>query len=49
MASHRPLFMFSGLHGVVDDAYTKEKRVNRDRLTRRPQRLCFRAVGLPSN
>jgi len=41
------VFIFSGLHGVVDDAYTKEKRVNRKRLTNRLQRLCFRAVGLP--
>jgi AcrR family transcriptional regulator len=43
------VFMFSGLHGVVDDAYTKEKRVNRDRLTHQLQRLCFRAVGLSSD
>jgi AcrR family transcriptional regulator len=42
------VFLFSGLHGVVDDAYTKEKRINRSRLTARLQRLCFRAVGLPS-
>jgi AcrR family transcriptional regulator len=41
------VFLFSGLHGVVDDAYTKEKRVNRGRLTQRLERLCFRAVGLP--
>lgn len=39
------VFLFSGLHGVVDDAYTKEKRVNRNRLTDRLRRLCFRAVG----
>ncbi len=39
------VFIFSGLHGVVDDAYTKEKRVNRTRLTERLQRLCSRAVG----
>jgi AcrR family transcriptional regulator len=41
------VFIFSGLHGVVDDAYTKEKRVNRSRLAHRLVRLCFRAVGLP--
>lgn len=40
------VFLFSGLHAVVDDAYTKEKRVNRGRLTQRLERLCFRAVGL---
>jgi AcrR family transcriptional regulator len=40
------VFLFCGLHGVVDDAYTKEKRVNRNRLTHRLERLCFRAVGL---
>jgi AcrR family transcriptional regulator len=40
------VFLFSGLHAVVDDAYTKEKRVNRGRLAQRLERLCFRAVGL---
>lgn len=40
------VFLFSGLHGVVDDAYTKEKRLNRSRLAQRLERLCFRAVGL---
>lgn len=41
------VFMFSGLHGVVDDAYSKERRVDRRRLIQRLERLCFRAVGLP--
>jgi AcrR family transcriptional regulator len=40
------VFLFSGLHAVVDDAYTKERRVDRARLTRRVEALCFRAVGL---
>jgi AcrR family transcriptional regulator len=40
------VFLFSGLHGVVDDAYTKEKRINRNRLARKVEQLCFRAVGL---
>ena len=40
------VFLFSGLHGVVDDAYTKEKPVDRSRLARRLERLCFKAVGL---
>ena len=42
------VFLFSGLHGVVDDAHTKEKRVNRARLASRFEHLCFRSVGLPS-
>ncbi len=41
------VFLFSGLHGVVDDAHTKAKRINRTRLAHRLERLCFRAVGLP--
>jgi AcrR family transcriptional regulator len=41
------VFIFSGLHGVVDDAYLKERRVNRNRLLHRAERLCLRAVGLP--
>ncbi len=40
------VFLFSGLHSVVDDAYIKEKRINRNRLTQRVDRLCFRVVGL---
>jgi len=38
-------FIFSGFHGVVDDAWSKEKKVDRDRLAGRLERLCFRAVG----
>lgn len=41
------VFLFSGLHAVVDDAYVQEARIDRRRLARRLQRLCFRAVGLP--
>ena len=40
------VFVFSGIHGVVDDAYSKEKRGNRNRLVRRLERLCFAIVGL---
>jgi AcrR family transcriptional regulator len=40
------VFMFSGLHAVVDDAYSKEKRINRNRLASKVERLCFRAAGL---
>jgi len=42
------VFLFSGLHGVVDDAYTKEKRISRNRLAQKAEQLCFRAVGLAS-
>ena len=31
--------LFSGLHGVVDESYIQEKRVNRSRLTNRLERL----------
>jgi hypothetical protein len=41
------VFLFSGLHAVVDDAYAKEKRVNRNRLAHRLKQLCFGSVGLP--
>ena len=40
------VFLFSGLHSVVDDAVSREKRVNRKRLADRAERLCYRAVGL---
>jgi AcrR family transcriptional regulator len=40
------VFMFSGLHGVVEFVSTGEKRVNQKRLTHRLERLCFRAAGL---
>jgi len=40
------VFLFSGLHGIVDDAHTKEKRINRERLVQRLEKLCFRAVEL---
>jgi AcrR family transcriptional regulator len=40
------VFLFNGLHSVVDHAQLNEKRVNRSRLERKLQRLCLRAVGL---
>jgi hypothetical protein len=43
------VFLFNGLHSVVDHAQTNEKRVNRSRLIHRLQRLCLRAVGLSAN
>jgi AcrR family transcriptional regulator len=42
------VFLFGGMHGIVDDAYLKEKRLLRGRLIRRLQRICFGAVGLSS-
>jgi AcrR family transcriptional regulator len=42
------VFLFSGLHAVVDDAYIKEKRINRTRLAKKIEQLFFRSVGLPS-
>lgn len=38
------LFLFCGLHGVVDAAHSRKKRVDRDALSERVARLCFRAV-----
>jgi len=43
------VFLFSGMHGIVDDAYVKEKRIARGRLIRRLQRICFRSAGLQSD
>jgi AcrR family transcriptional regulator len=43
------VFLFSGLHGAVDDAHMRKKRVNQDRLARSLERICFRAVGLPAD
>jgi len=40
------VFLFSGLHGIVDDAYRSSKRVQREPLARRLQVLCLRTVGL---
>ena len=40
------VFLFSGMHGIVDDAYVKEKRITRGRLIKRLQRICFRSAGL---
>jgi AcrR family transcriptional regulator len=39
------VFLFSGLHAAVDDAYLREKRVDRGRLAERLEGLCLRAVG----
>ena len=42
------IFLFSGLHGLVDDAcIIKEKRGSRNRLAQMLEKLWLRAVGLP--
>ena len=43
------VFLFNGVHSATDAACASEKRVNRSRLTERLERLCLRAVGLPSD
>jgi AcrR family transcriptional regulator len=40
------VFLFNGLHSVVDDAYSREKRLNRSRLRQRVEDMYFRSVGL---
>ena len=43
------VFLFSGMHGIVDDAYVKEKRIAKGPVIRRLQRICFRSAGLQSD
>jgi AcrR family transcriptional regulator len=38
------VFVFSGLHAVVDDAYLREKKIHRARLTQQAQELSLRSV-----
>jgi AcrR family transcriptional regulator len=40
------VFLFSGIHAAVDDAYTKEKRVNRNRLVHTLEQICLATIGL---
>jgi AcrR family transcriptional regulator len=40
------VFFFSGLHAVVDDAYLKERKIQRAQLARKTEELIFRAMGL---
>ena len=42
------VFLFSGMHGVVDDAFLNEKRIVKGRLISRLQQICIAAVGLSS-
>jgi AcrR family transcriptional regulator len=41
------VFLFSGIHGAIDDAVTKEKTIDRERLVKRVEKFCRRAVGIP--
>jgi len=43
------VFLFSGVHAVVDDAYCKEVQVDRRRLVQRLERLCFNTVRLAAD
>ena len=43
------VFLFSGLHGVVDEAHIKGSPIDRDRLADGLEQLCFRTVGLTRN
>jgi AcrR family transcriptional regulator len=42
------VFLFNGVHGAVDYARRKEKRLDRERLAKELERLSFLAVGLLS-
>jgi AcrR family transcriptional regulator len=39
------VYLFNGLHGVVDEASAAKKPVKRGQLIRKLQQLCFRLVG----
>jgi AcrR family transcriptional regulator len=43
------VFLFSGMHGVIDDVHSKKPQVNRRRLAQRLEQLCLNAVRLPAN
>ncbi|HEY1780960.1 MAG TPA: TetR/AcrR family transcriptional regulator [Roseiarcus sp.] len=40
------VFLFSGMHGAVDDAYSREEWVNRRCLAQRLEELCLNVVRL---
>ena len=40
------VFLFSGVHGVIDDVVTKKQAIDPDRLVKRLEGFCLRAVGL---
>lgn len=39
-------FLYSGMHGVVDDALMSERRTNRAQLIREVEAMCMTALGL---
>jgi hypothetical protein len=43
------VFLFSRMHGIVDDACLKEKRMARSRPIGRLPRICFGPAGLQSD
>ena len=43
------VFIFGGMHAVVDDVYVAKRPVSRARTIRRLERICFQAVGLVSD
>jgi AcrR family transcriptional regulator len=43
------VFLFNGLHSVVDHAQSSQKRLNRGRLAQSLERLYLRAVGLAAD
>jgi AcrR family transcriptional regulator len=40
------VFLFNGLHGIVDHLCAKNKRLNRSQFAQKLERLCFGVVGL---
>lgn len=43
------VFLFSGMHGAVDDAYSKESPVNRRRLTQRLENFFLGVIRATTN
>ncbi len=42
------VYLFHGMHGIVDDAMAAGQPVKRAQLIRKLQQLCFRVVGAVS-
>ena len=43
------VFLFAGIHGIVDDALLAPPPIDRKRLIRKAQEICFKAVGLAAD
>jgi AcrR family transcriptional regulator len=39
------VFLFNGLHGIVDEAHARERRINRSRLIHKTEQLFLRAAA----